>query len=86
MSDLVVGRSVRCLPSDNARDLFAMLGACPEDASVCSGFITILWGLKVGESKSKLRVKSISRKLVAMLVHNNLVQQNADFVTMVRII
>ena len=30
VSDLVVGRSVRCLPTEAARELFQWLGTCPE--------------------------------------------------------
>jgi hypothetical protein len=76
ISDLVVGRSVRCLPSEEARKLFARLGSCAEDAAIPFSFIVLLWG-----SQGTVRIKSAAKKLVSVLVLNNLLHRNAGFYT-----
>jgi hypothetical protein len=82
VSELIVGRSVRCLPNQDARDLFAYLGACPEDASIPSSFIVFLWEAKqVSSTKSKLRLKSTAKRLTRTLVLNNLLHENASSYT-----
>lgn len=77
VSDLIVGRSVRSLPSKDAQDLYMLLGTCVEDALIPSQFMLVLWdsAQPAGCSKSKLRLSV--RKLLAMLVLNNLVQESA---------
>jgi hypothetical protein len=83
VSDLVVGRSVQSLPTTDARDLFVILGTCPEDASVPSAFVALLWeSRQAGTNKSSIRLKSAAKKLTAMLVRANLLHHNAGVYVM----
>lgn len=79
-TDLVVGRSVRSLPNEDARDLFAIFGAVPEDSLIPFGFVLVLWESiqpAAGTPKSSSWLKSSARKLVAVLVLNNLLHETA---------
>lgn len=85
VSGLVAGRSVRSLPSENARLLFGTLGGCPKDAAIPFGFIVVLWASKQEAAqfatRTSLRMKSATKKLVSMLVLHNLLQPNTGHYT-----
>jgi hypothetical protein len=81
LPDLVVGRSVRCLPNENARRLFVLLGACPEDALIPEAFVVLLWSSR-NLCKSHLRLKLAAKKLSAMLVLSNLLNQTGKLLSM----
>jgi hypothetical protein len=71
--ELIVGRSVKNLGSTDAQELFELLGTSPEDASVPTDFMVVLWKTTGHSSTmSDLRLKSSVKKLVAVLVLNNL--------------
>lgn len=79
VSDAIVGRSVRCLPSENARHLFRCLGACPEDIFVPIDFIAVLWAaVQSDKSRSSRRLKSAAKRLVSILALNNLLQEKGS--------
>ena len=83
VSDLVVGRSVRSLPSEDCQTLFFYLGACPEDASIPLDFIVVLWEARQPDSsKSRLRLKSAAKKLVGLLTINNLLHKSSHSFSM----
>lgn len=82
VSELVIGRSVRCL-SDTASRFFTVLGACPEDASIPFDFALMLWESdQVCGSESIHRSKSSVKKALGTLTLNNLLHRNGGWYSM----
>lgn len=83
IADLVVGRSVRSLPNEEAQDLFVSLGACPEDVSIPLEYIVFVFEtIQADSSKSQIRLKSATSKLVKLFVLNNLLQKSSSSFSM----
>jgi hypothetical protein len=81
-SELVVQRSLDQLTAQDPKELFQLLSACPEDASIPVGAATMIWQTRDKATSTKPKKLALKvRKMMSVLLNSGLFMGTSSLIT-----